>query len=51
MKEVGSSISHRTDENVEKVWNLVHLDRNFNVRAMTVQLNLDKLIVGACEKA
>jgi len=34
--------SHRTDENVVKVWNLMHSDRCSSFRAMAVQLNLDK---------
>jgi len=41
--------SHRTDENVEKVWNwvhsdrrLVHSDRRLSIRTMAVQLNLDR---------
>jgi len=33
---------HRTDENVEKVQNVVHSDKCLSIRAMTVQLNLDK---------
>jgi hypothetical protein len=35
--------SHRIDENVQKVRNLVHSDRR--TRAMDVQLHLDKKIV------
>jgi hypothetical protein len=38
----GHPISHRTDENGEKVWNLVHSCRHFSIRSMVVQLNLDK---------
>jgi hypothetical protein len=34
--------SHRTDENVEKVRNLVLSGVRLNIRAMAVQLNLDK---------
>jgi hypothetical protein len=34
--------SHRTDENAEKVQNLVHSDRRLSIRAVAVQLNLDK---------
>jgi hypothetical protein len=34
--------SHRTDENVEKMRNLVHLDRRLSIRVMAVQLKLDK---------
>jgi hypothetical protein len=30
----GRPRSHRTDENVEKVWNLVHSDRRTNIGAM-----------------
>jgi hypothetical protein len=38
----GHPRSHRTVENVEKVLNLVHSDRCVSIRAMAVQLNLDK---------
>jgi len=38
----GRPRSHRTDENVEKVRNLVHSDRHLIIRAMAAQLNLDK---------
>jgi hypothetical protein len=38
----GHPRSHRTYENVEKVQNLVHLDRCLSIRGMAVQLNLDK---------
>jgi hypothetical protein len=38
----GPPRSHTTDENVEKVRNLVHSDRRFSIGAMAVQLNLDK---------
>jgi hypothetical protein len=38
----GCPRSHRTDENVEKVRNLMHSDRRLSIRAMVVQLNLDK---------
>jgi transposase len=34
--------SYRTDENVENVRNLVHSDRRLSIRAVIVQLNLDK---------
>jgi hypothetical protein len=34
--------SDRTDKNTEKVRNLVHSDRLLIIRAMAVQLNLDK---------
>jgi hypothetical protein len=34
--------SHRTDENVEKVWNLVHSHRCLSVRTVAIQLNLDR---------
>jgi hypothetical protein len=34
--------SQRTEENVEKVRNLAHLHRSFNIRATAVQINLDK---------
>jgi hypothetical protein len=38
----GHPKSHRTSENYEKVQNLVHSDRHLNIRAMAVQLNLDR---------
>jgi hypothetical protein len=38
----GHARSHGTDENVEKVWNLVHSDRRLSIKAMAVQLNLNK---------
>jgi ribosomal protein S5 len=38
----GSPKSQRTIENVEKVQNLVHSGRRFSIRAMAVQLNLEK---------
>jgi hypothetical protein len=38
----GRSRSHRTDEDAEKVLNLVQSDRLLNIKAMAVQLNLDK---------
>jgi hypothetical protein len=38
----GHSRSHRTDENGEKVQNVVHSDRHLRIRAMSVQLNLEK---------
>jgi hypothetical protein len=38
----GHPTSHRTDENVEKVWNLVHSQTHLSITAMAVQLNLDK---------
>jgi hypothetical protein len=42
--------AHRTDENVEKVCNLLHSDRYLSIRAMAVQLNLDKYTVTCTEK-
>jgi hypothetical protein len=39
--------SHRTYENVEKMQNLVHLNRHSSIRAMAAQLNLDKETVKA----
>jgi hypothetical protein len=36
---------HKTDEDVEKVQNLVHSDKHLSIRAMAVQLNLDKEMV------
>jgi hypothetical protein len=38
----GHPRSCRTEENVEKVQNLVHSDRHLSIRAMAVQQNLDK---------
>jgi predicted transcriptional regulator len=38
----GHPRSHRTNENVEKVWNLMHSDKCLNIRAVAMQLNLDK---------
>jgi hypothetical protein len=38
----GQPRSHRTDENAEDVWNLVHSDRCLSIRGMAMQLNLDK---------
>jgi hypothetical protein len=35
----GRPKSHRTDENVEKVRNLVHSDRRLRIRAMAVKLD------------
>jgi hypothetical protein len=46
----GLSRYHRTDENVEKVQNLVHIDRRLSIRAMAVQLTLDKGTVMCVEK-
>jgi hypothetical protein len=34
--------SHSRDENVEKMRNFVHSGRHLNIRAMAVQLNLDR---------
>jgi hypothetical protein len=42
---------HRTSANVEEGWNLVHSNRHLHIRAMTVQLNLDKGTVTCIEKA
>jgi hypothetical protein len=36
--------SHRTDENVEEVRNLMQKDRYLSIRSMALQLNLDKEI-------
>jgi hypothetical protein len=33
---------HRTEENVEKVWYLVHSNKHLSMRPIAVQLNLDK---------
>jgi hypothetical protein len=38
----GRPRSHRTDENVAKVRNLVHSYRRLSIRAMAVQLTLGK---------
>jgi hypothetical protein len=38
----GCSRSHRTDDNFEKVQNLLHSDIHLNIRAVAVQLNLNK---------
>jgi hypothetical protein len=46
----GHPRSHRTDKNVEKVQNLVHSYRHLSIRAMAVQLNLDKETVTCIEK-
>jgi hypothetical protein len=46
----GCQRSHRTDENVDKVWNLVHSDRSLCIRAMAVQQNLDIETVTCTEK-
>jgi hypothetical protein len=47
----GRQRSHRTDENIEKVRNLVHSHRRLSIRAMAVQLNLDKETVICVEKS
>jgi hypothetical protein len=39
----GRPRSYRTDEDVEKVRNLVHSYRRLSIRAVTMQLNLDKV--------
>jgi hypothetical protein len=41
-EKCGRSRSHRSDENVENMWNLVPLDRRLIIRAVAVQLNLDE---------
>jgi hypothetical protein len=38
----GHARSHRSNESVGQVQNLVHSDRRFNIRAVAVELNLDK---------
>jgi ribosomal protein S13 len=40
MKDV--VVQDLTEENIEKVRNLVHSDRCLNIRAMSVQINSDK---------
>jgi hypothetical protein len=42
MERSGHLRFHRTSENIDKVWHLVHSDRCFSIRAMAVLLNLDK---------
>jgi len=42
---------HRTDENVENVWDLVYSDRSLRIRSMAMQLNLGKETVTCAEKA
>jgi hypothetical protein len=42
MKKSGDRRSHRINENVEKVWNIMHLDGYLSIRAMAMQLNLNK---------
>jgi hypothetical protein len=49
MKEVVPR-SHRIDENVEKLRKLAHADRHVSIRAVDLQLNLDKEIVTCLEK-
>jgi hypothetical protein len=46
----GRPRSHRTDENVEKVRNLMHSDRCLSGSVMAMQLNLDKETVTCVEK-
>jgi hypothetical protein len=41
-KRIGHTRSHRTEKNVEKVQNLVHSDKCLHIRAMVVQLKLEK---------
>jgi hypothetical protein len=43
-------ISHRTDENVEKVGKLMHSDRRLSMRTMAMHANLDKGTVTCVEK-
>jgi hypothetical protein len=38
----GFQRSHRTDENVENMWNPVHSDRHLSTRALAMQRSLDK---------
>jgi hypothetical protein len=45
-ERIGYPGSYRTDENVEKVRNLVHSDRRLSIRAVAVQLHLDREMVG-----
>jgi hypothetical protein len=40
----------RTDESTERVWNLMHLGRCLSIRAMAMQLNLDKETVACLEE-
>jgi hypothetical protein len=46
----GHPRTHRSDENVKKVWNLMLSDRHLTIKAMTVQLNLDKKTAMCIEK-
>jgi histone-lysine N-methyltransferase SETMAR len=41
-ERTGRPKTHRTDENVEEVWKLVHSDRRLSVRMMAEELNLDR---------
>jgi hypothetical protein len=41
----GRPRSHRTDDTVEKTRNPVHSDRHLSIRAVAVQLNLDKEVM------
>jgi hypothetical protein len=47
----GRPRSQRTDENVEIVRCLVHSDKRLSIRAMAMQLNLNKETVTCVEKA
>jgi hypothetical protein len=45
----GRPRSHRTDEDVEKVRNLMHSDRHLSIKAMTGKLKIDKETVKRSE--
>jgi hypothetical protein len=54
MKGDGWSVhtrSHRTDENVEELWNLVHSDWRLSIKDLPVQLSLDEKTVRCIEKS
>jgi hypothetical protein len=46
MKEIVGKDLNRTNEKLEKLWNLVHSDRHLNIRVMVVYLNLERKAVG-----
>jgi hypothetical protein len=41
-ERTGRPKTHRTDENVEKVWKLIRSDRRLSVRMMAEELNLGR---------
>jgi hypothetical protein len=44
-ERTGHPKAHQTDENVKKVWKLVHSNRRLSVRMTAEELNLDREIV------